>query len=156
MPNFSLKQKIIAAVVALGLILIAIFNFGLSTPSKDESEATPEAAVNEARTDKVVVVSTNPANLDGATILPTQPIEITFNLPLENEPELKRQWDPEDTDVKTELSSDRKTVKFTPNKPLIFGEDYTLTIKVDTKFEGQKRLDNELIYHIKTISYSGV
>jgi hypothetical protein len=159
MSNLSLKQMLAAVVAVVGVILIIIFRFGFGAqqPILDNGQQPQEVTQQQTNNpEEIQVVSTNPKNLDGATILPNQSIEITFNRALENEPETKRQWDPEDTDVKTELSTDRKTVKFTPNKPFILGQGYTLTIKPDTKFDGKKTLGKDLIYHFKTISYSGV
>jgi hypothetical protein len=158
MTNLTSKQILAAIVAVVGIILIAIFRFGFGAqqPILDNAQSQTEVSEQASNPDEVAVVSTKPANLEGATILPNQPIEITFNSPLENEPELKRDWDPKDTDIKTELSSDKKTVKFTPNKPLVLGQPYTLFIKSDTKFEGKKTLDKDLIYHFKTISYTGV
>ena len=75
----STKTKIIAAVVAIGAILIAIFQFGLGGPGA-------ERGVDTIQTESPVVVATNPAAMKEkktVVVLPTQSIEITFNQPLE-------------------------------------------------------------------------
>lgn len=159
--NLSLTQKIIAAVIAIGVILIAIFQMGLggmgfpvveqSQESRVRSQEIPESADPQ-------VVSTNPAPLKEkkeVTILPTQVLEFSFNRPLENVPETKITLEPTH-DFKVELSEDRKTVKVIPVKPFELGQGYTIFIKSDTKFDGGKNLGSDTDFHFTTISYKGV
>lgn len=142
----SLKQKIIGIIVLLGGFLIFIFQQGLYSKPTDN---TP------MQSDEIKIVSTNPNPLEGATILPIQKIEITFNRPIEGSGEFKTTMDPQ-LDYKIELSEDRKTAIITPNKPYTLGGGYTLHIMGNTKFDGKKQLDREEIFHFKTINYSGV
>ncbi|MBI4039837.1 Ig-like domain-containing protein [Candidatus Daviesbacteria bacterium] len=138
------KNKIITAVLALGLILIAIFKLGLySKPQPTSRVIAPQ------------VIATNPSPLDDSTILPTQSITITFNLPVQNIGELKYKISPL-ADIKPQLSEDRKTVTITPNKPYSLGGGYTLFITGDTKFDGKQMLGPDYVVHFKTISYRGV
>lgn len=148
MPTFqNLKQKIIIFILIVGALLILIFQRGLaSSPSSNQTSIQNE----DPR-----VVSTNPSPLGGATILATQPIEITFNLPVENIGELKYKIEPA-FELKLELSEDRKTGKFTPVKPFELGNAYTLYILPGTKFDGHKILPAEILLHFKTIPYRGV
>lgn len=160
----SLKQKIIAAIIALGALLIFIFNRGIFshnpklglTPSSQTitTQATPEPKSSD-QLPAPDVVSTKPSPLDGCTITPTQTIEITFNRPLENVGEFKSSIDPKiDYDVK--LSNDKKTVKITPTKNFGLGQGYTFDIKPFTQFQPKKSLGRDITFHFTTINYSGV
>lgn len=149
-----LKQKIIAAVIALGLILIAIFNKGLA-PKNESPINTPKKTGQQVQTDTPELISTNPSPLDGTTILPTQIIEFQFNLPLENDAETKITLDPK-VEYKIELSNDKKTAKIIPLKPFTLGQGYTLSIKGDTKFQGKKTLGRDYGFGFRTIEYKGV
>jgi hypothetical protein len=147
----STKTKIIAAVVAIGVILIAIFQFGLGGPGA-------ERGVDTIQTESPVVVATNPAAMKEkktVVVLPTQSIEITFNQPLENVPETRITIEPK-ADYKVELSSDKKTIKIIPVTPYSLGQGYSLFIKADTKFDGKKTLGSDVDFHFATISYNGV
>lgn len=147
----STKTKIIAAVVAIGVILIAIFQFGLGGPGA-------ERGVDTVQTESPVVVATNPAAMKEkktVVVLPTQSIEITFNQPLENVPETRITIEPK-ADYKVELSSDKKTIKIIPITPYSLGQGYSLFIKADTKFDGKKTLGSDVDFHFATISYNGV
>ncbi len=83
-----------------------------------------------------------------------QTLELTFDQPIENRGEVKNTLDPKQ-DYTVELSQDKKTAKFIPNKPYISGREYTLTIKSDTKFDGKKTLGHDEVFHFRTISYQG-
>lgn len=152
MPNFSLKQIIIGVVTLIGALLIIIFGHGFYFSPPSSEPAKTEIPFN---TKEIKVVSTNPENLDGSVILPTQIIEITFNQPMENRGEFKNRIEPE-AEYEIKLSDDRKTAKIILNKPYRLGTGYTLFIKSDTKFDGKRTLEKELIYHFNTISYKGV
>ena len=164
MPKLSLKQIIIGLVALVGIILILIFGRGLSSssPSSSVTSSASQTEVKSVQAEKatadsseIKVVSTVPENLDGSVILPTQIIEITFNQPMENRGEFKNKIDPP-AEYEIKLSDDRKTAKIILTKPFKLGTGYTLFIKPDTKFDGKKILDKELIYHFNTISYKGV
>lgn len=150
----SLKQKIIAVVVALGLILIAIFYKGFA-PKNEAPPNTSPPAKQAVQTNTPELISTNPQALDGTTILPTQIIELNFNLPLENDAETKITLDPK-AEVKIELSNDKKTAKIIPLKPFALGQGYSLSIKGNTKFQGNKTLGRDYGFGFRTIEYKGV
>lgn len=147
----SAKVKIISIVITVGLILIAIFQFGLGgpgTPTPDETTQNQE----------IMIASTNPSQLKERKefiIVPTQSLEITFNQPLENLPETRISIEPQ-ADVKYELSADKKTIKIIPNTPFNLGQGYTIFIKAGTKFEGKKEFGRDENYHFSVISYNGV
>lgn len=152
MQNY--KQIIIITVALIGLILIAVFYKGLYQPNH-VTKLSQSATQTTSQSEKLKIISTNPSPLEEVTILPTQIIELTFNYSLIAPSELKHKIDPP-SDIKIELSVDKKTVKFVPIKPYKLGSGYTLFIQPDTKFEGGKVLKEELIYHFKTISYRGI
>lgn len=145
----DLKKKIIAAIVVIGITLMIIVAKGFG------GDPTPVPDTAQVQTEHPVVVSTNPSPLDEATVLPTQTIEVTYNQPIENRGEVKYEISPE-TQVKVELSDDRKTIRFIPEKPFELGQGYTLIIKNGTKFDNNKRQDGDKVFHFSTIAYKGV
>lgn len=150
--NSRIKNRILAVILTLGLILIAIFSKGLYSPNLPS--ALPDPSVNLAEERVVRVVSTNPANLEGAIILPTQTIEITFNKPMViDNPRVV--LDPK-ADYSLEQSPDHKTLKITPKDSFGLGKSFTLTIKSGYGTDTGEKLDQDLIFHFKTISYNGV
>ncbi len=159
MSKFSLKQIIIGIAAVIGALLILIFGHGLysSSPTSQIQTEVKTAQMETKSKDngEIKVVSTNPENLDGSTILPNQTIEITFNQSIENRGEFKNKIDPP-AEYEIKLSDDRKTAKIILAKPFNLGAGYTLFIKSDTKFDGKRTLDKEIIYHFNTISYQGV
>jgi hypothetical protein len=154
MNNLSLKQKIIGIITVIGIILILIFQGGLYSKSTASVEKL-EDKTTTTQSENPEVASTNPSPLEKAIIWGMQPIEITFNLPIENIPELKYKLEPE-ADMKVELLNDKKTIRFTPNKPLPLGVSFTLTIPSEAKFDGKKTLGQDYQVHFKTIEYKGV
>lgn len=153
MPKLNLKQIIIAIVAIVGALLILIFGHGLYSSPPSSQNNTVEKTTENSK--EIKVISTNPDNLDGSTILPNQTISITFNQPIENRGEFKNKIDPK-ADYEIKLSDDRKTAQIILIKPFNLGTGYTLFIKSDTKFDGKRTLDKELIYHFNTIAYKGV
>lgn len=169
------KQRLIVIIIALGLALIAIFTRGLYSPTPptlpwldqntaDQLTTPPTVAVikevetkdSQGRTEKVQVVATKPNPLEEAVVVPTQVVEITFSQPLENVGEFKHRLDPKPEEYKIELSNDRKTAKIIPIKPFTLGTRYTLFITTDTKFDGRKVTQQDLIFHFSVIPYQGV
>ncbi len=101
------------------------------------------------------VVLLKPDLKQNPIIIPTQAIEITFNLPLENVGEFKNRIDTF-KDYTVKLSDDRKTAKITPNKNFELGRSYTLFILPYTKFDGHKTLGHDEHFAFRTIDYHGV
>ncbi|OGE34129.1 hypothetical protein A3C32_00860 [Candidatus Daviesbacteria bacterium RIFCSPHIGHO2_02_FULL_41_14] len=159
----TLKQKILLLITVLGVALFYLFQqeqllFLSSTPqSTGIAEQIP--------TDRPVVVSTVPAGInrdENITISPTQTIEVTFNMPLENIGEFKHKIEPT-VEYKVELSNDRKTVQISPKSAWKLGTSYALTILPDSKFNenpGQestkKKLDHDISIRFKSIEYRGI
>lgn len=154
MFNLTAKQKIIALILALGAALIFIFQQGLyGKPSSPTGPKTEKVQSEEPQ-----VVSTSPNPLQNGVILPTQTVEITFNQPVENLGELKYKIDPQPEGFTIELSSDRKTVKIIPTKPFRLGTFYSFFIEAGesgTKFDGNKRLKENINFSFKTIDFKG-
>lgn len=145
-------------VAIVGALLILLFQRGIYSKTTVESAVDKTPTTNQSavqQTDRPVVVSTVPSPLEEAIIVPTQVIEITFNLPLENVGEFKNRIEPK-SDYTVKLSDDRKTAKIIPTPLFNLGTTFTLFILTDSKFDGGKRLDRELIYHFKTLEYKGV
>lgn len=153
--RLSIKQKIIGLIAIIGTILILIFQGGFYSKSNSKIEKPVENASLPIQTDKPQIISTSPNPLDQTILWGTEPIEITFDSPLENAPELKYRLEPK-SEMKVELSSDKKTAKFIPVKPLPLGVGFTFTILAESKFEGKKTLGKEYTYHFRTIEYKGV
>lgn len=163
--NLTLKQKIIGAVIAVGVILIAIFQVGLggsfgrvNTTESGTSTASAPASVPNIVSGDVEIVSITPAELKekkDIVIVPTQVIEMTFNKKLENAPETKIITDPS-SEIKVELSDDRMTAKIIPVKPYKLGQGFTLFLKKETKFEGGKVWGRDEDFHFTVIDYKGV
>ncbi len=148
------KKALIPIVIAVGLILIAIFGRGLYQPTPLPKIATPNAeAANQDSSPKIV--SVRPDFNQNPIILPDQNIEIEFNLPLENIGEFKHRIDTF-KDYETKISLDRKTVTIIPKKPFDLGRSFTLFILGDTKFDGHKTLGVEQHFSFRTIAYHGV
>jgi hypothetical protein len=145
-----IRNKLIIGIIAIGLLLIALFYRGLYSPAASEIPITQSES-----TPKVVVVSTDPSPLEDKIILPTQKIVITLNHPLVNEPEFRHRFEPEVEHV-VKLSDDKKTVTITPKTSWNLGTTYTLLIQPLAKFEDGATLEGDIIYHFKTIEYKGV
>lgn len=153
----SLFKKLLLVIV---IALILSLGWFLVSPKNKTSENNNTQSSNN---EKPEVISTNPKfGEDPIVLLPNQTIEVTFNLPFENTGEVKNQIDPK-ADLKIELSSDRKTVKFTPTSPLKLGTSYTLSILPNSKFnispgneQTKKVLDHNIDLHFKTLDYRGI
>ncbi len=145
-----MNKKIILIGIVIVFLLLAVFFV-----PKESSPKTVQKATVISENDPPQIVSTNPDPLEDNIVSSTQTIEITFNRPLENVGELKLRIEPQ-IDLKKELSSDRKTAKITPTKPLELGVTYTLFIGPDTKFDGVGAWNREQMYHFKTVTYRGV
>lgn len=154
MINLSFKQKLIAGIIVIGLIVIVVFQKG----SDNKKSEVPNQSSDKQETqvsDEPRLTSTNPSPLNNATILPTQTIEFTFSQPIENRGELKFEIKPE-AQVDIHLSNDKKTAKITPTKPYLLGQTYSINIKTETKFDSKKKLPDGLNFTFKTINYRGV
>lgn len=154
MNNLTLKQKVIGIIAIIGTVLILIFQGGFYPKTSANLEKSSEKAV-AAQTNNPEIISTSPSSLDSAVLWGAESIEITFNTPLENVPELKYKFEPQ-SELKVELINNKKTAKFTPVKPLPFGVGFTLTIQGESKFDGKKTLGKEYTYHFRTIEYKGI
>lgn len=163
--NFSLKQKIIGVVIAVGLILIAIFQMGLGGSFTRVKTAENGGGISSSTTSvpnivsgDVEIVSVTPAELKekkDIVIVPTQVIEFTFNKRLENGPETKIITDPP-TEIRVELSDDHLKARIIPIKPYKLGQGFTLFLKKETKFEGGKVWGRDEDFHFSVIDYKGV
>lgn len=154
----DLKKKIIIIIALMGGLLILIFQQGLY--SKEQpiyQEPTKSLTINNSVTpsDEPQLLSTNPAPLEEAIVFPTQVIELNFNSPLVNEPELKLKIEPK-VDYKIELTNKKMTAKIIPTTPYQMGGSFTLFVLPETKFDNGKTLSKDYIYHFKTIQYRGV
>lgn len=152
----NLKTKIIGFVVAVGLVLIAIFNFGLGgTPIPVVEESKQPAAITSSEPQ---LISTTPPELFEKKPLiftPDKIIELNFNVELENGPETKLIFDPA-IEFEVKLSGDSKTAAIYPKKPYKLGQGYTIFIKPDTKLRGGKTLGKEYNFQFNVINYSGI
>lgn len=160
----GLKQKLILIILIIGVALIYISQQGLYPPlaSTDQESKSQDANIP---TSHPAVISTVPPGLnseESITVSPTQTIEVTFNMPLENVGEFKNKIEPT-AEYKVTLSDDRKTAKITPTTPWKLGSSYVLTITPDSKFNnnpGQQastnRLSGDINLRFKSIEYRGI
>lgn len=142
-------------------IIIVILTIGLAWKNKPQpkepkaEQPKPKPAVQIKESDPPQIISTKPDPLNEIIIPASEPIEITFNRPLQNVPEFKIRIEPK-PDYKVELSPDRKTARIIFNKPLDLGGSYTLYIQSDTKFDGVGEWREDKTYRFRTIKYTGV
>ncbi|MBI2600535.1 Ig-like domain-containing protein [Candidatus Daviesbacteria bacterium] len=138
------------------LILLFLAGFFLSNNKDGDGDGnidtSSQAVVDDS---KPRVVSVQPTQQEAPFITQNQVITVTFNMPVENTGEFKHKIEPE-LKYRLEPSADRKVIKITPEEPYLLGTEYTLFIKPETKFDGKKTLNEEKIYHFKTIQYRGV
>lgn len=156
--NLSLRTKIIALIIALGLVLIAIFKFGFGGDSIPvvNNDSKPVQQVDNG--EPALISSEPPELFEKKPMIFTQDqvIKLNFNVPLQNGPETKLIFDPP-ADVEIKLSDDSKTAIITPKKPYKLGQGYTLFIKADTKLqEANKTLGKDYDMHFNVINYSGI
>lgn len=145
-------KKIIIFLIILCLAGLGVFLFATN---KNPSSVAPIQAEDVKTPEKdVVIVSTDPSPLDNIIITKDQVVKITFSSNLENVPEFKYDINPK-INLKVELSGDKKTISFTPEKGFVLGTAYTLGVSIDTKFEGGKRLKEGKIYHFQTVAFRG-
>lgn len=146
----SIKRFSIIFIIFI-IVITIILGLNLRQNPNQPKQETPQ--------EQLKVISTNPDPLEGATILPTQTIEITFNKPV-NTSEFKHRFDPELEHrvevVNSSSSYQSHTFRMIFDKPLKLGSGYTLFILPNTHTEDGLKLDQEIIYHFKTISYRGV
>lgn len=108
--------------------------------------------------EELKIISTKPDPLEGAILLPSQSIEITFNKPI-MKTEFKHQFDPQlehEVEVVGEKSHFGQTLRIKFTKPLELGSGYTLFVLPSTHTEEGLKLDRDIIFHFKTIPYRGV
>lgn len=147
------RNQIIALVALLGAILVVVFTFGLYP-----KPATPPIETNNQQVKNpepgVKVLGGNLSKDGTVVIAPTQALDITFNKPMVRD-DARIILDPK-VDYKVEISSDHKTIKIIPEKAFDLGKDYTLTIKSGYGTDTGEKLDTDLTFKFKTISYTGV
>ena len=146
-------KLILGIIVLIALVIVgAYFKNG---QSKSQDTPSPSPTNIQAQDKSPRIVSTNPDPLENAIVPAAGTIELIFNQPIQNIGEFKVRIEPK-VDFKRELSSDRKTAKIIPNKPMELGVTYTLFIGPETKFDGTGNWGQEKIYHFQTIKYTGV
>lgn len=154
----SLSRKFWISIAAIvGILLILLARVGLSSPSNVPKlpSAQSQAEPKSTQSDKVEILTTSPDPLNESTVTPTQTIQITFSQPAQNVPELKVRIEPV-IDLNLQLSDDRKTLKISPKQSFGLQQGYSITIPADAKFDGGRTLGTDLLFHFKTISYSGI
>lgn len=145
-------KKIIVFLIVVCFIGLGIFLF---MTNKKPTSSTPAQADNVKTPEKdVAIISTDPSPLENIIITKDQVIKISFSSNLENVPEFRYDINPK-INLKVELSSDKRTISFTPEKGFVLGTAYTLGVSIDTKFEGGKKLKEGRIYHFQTVAFRG-
>lgn len=157
---FKNFKKVSLIILIIFLIVIAIYPVKkLLSKQPQEANNPPGTSSNQQSKEttqsdskKVSIVSTNPDPLDNIIINSGQVIEINFSNPLENTGEFKHRITPA-ADYKLELTGDRKTLKIVPVKPYELGNEFTLVISPETKFDNGARMEHEAIYHFHTVAF---
>lgn len=148
------KKLIIFAIITLAGAALILNAQGSKKSSPPTSQ---KATAPTIQTDTPQLVATKPDPLDEAIIVPGQTVELTFNLAIENIGEFKHRLEPLTTKYQAKLSDDRKSVIITPSSGAFpVGTTFTLFVSPETKFDGGKRMNNELIIHFKTVDFRGV
>lgn len=133
-------KKIVAILVTLlGILLLLISGKGFY--KSNEPTLTSDKVENQVIRDlgKVKLLSTTPTNLNGKTLLPTDPIEITFDTPMVAfDPSYHVVIEPK-VEVSVKASDDQKKITIKPVKSWAVGTTYHLLIKDNLKFKGDPR-----------------
>jgi flagellar basal body-associated protein FliL len=150
------KSKLIAAIITIGLILIAIFNFGLGGMSVPIINNDAQPSENSSTP---AIVSSEPVQLfkkETLVVSPSQVFKLNFNVPLQNAPETRIVFEPAH-EINVELTNYNKTAVITPKVPFKLGQGYTIFIKSETKLEEEgKTLGQGYDFHFNVINYSGI
>lgn len=148
-----MNKKLLISLPIILIILLGVF----AGPKVKNKLFKP--VVQNSPAPQFYLVSIDPNPLEGATILPTQSITVTFNKPVRVS-ELKHRFDPEinhEVTVANGIDSTLgTTLKITFVKPLQLGSGYTFFILASTHTEDKINLDRDYIYHFSTIKYNGV
>jgi hypothetical protein len=142
-------------------IFLMIFAFFYQKVKVSQISVAPSSTQTE--NEKPVIVSIVPSGLsNNLPISPTQEIEITFNIPLENTGEFKYKITPP-IELNLSLSPERKTIKLSPKDTFKLGTSYELEIQPGSKFNAdpsqkssQRILEETIFLRFKTIEYRGV
>lgn len=145
----QINKKFLFAAAFVSVLLVIFIQKSNLVSKNPASQTQPES---------FRIVSTNPDPLEGATILPNQPIEFTFSKPIFRS-EFKHSFDPgieheiEVIDGRDKEFGSKMRLIF--KKPLNLGGGFTLFVYSNTKTE-REELGREYIYHFKTIRYTGI
>lgn len=157
MNKLSSKQIIAGLVGLLGILLILIFGKGFYSapqPTPTSELKTEVGIVKDLG--KIKILSTNPSNLNGKTLLPTDSIEITFDTPTEAfDPSYHVVVEPK-ADLNVKISSDLKTITIKPAKSWAVGTTYHLLIKDNLKFVGELVLGENVKFDFNTLAIKGI
>ena len=150
-----LNSKTKLAILITLLAVVVFVSLRLKQANNINQPSPAPVIKNQQQNESPRIISTKPEPLENAVISASEVIEITFNRPLENVGEFKLRIEPK-TEVKVELSGDRKTAKIIPVKPYQLGAGYTIFIGPDSKFDGVGEWRQDKTYHFRTIRYRGV
>lgn len=152
--------KILGGSLALAICLFVGYKISgdnIKLPGLESPQGSlPPKSSPQARPDMPQLVSTTPDTLDEAIVPPAKPVELTFNMPIENIGEFKHRLEPLTTKYEAKLSENRKTVIITPTGSFPVGTTFTLFVTPETKFDNGKRMDHDIIIHFKTVDYRGI
>lgn len=153
----SLKFKIIGFIIALGLLLLAIFQGGFYLSDKSSTVNTEEKSSETLKeSSEPQIISVKPENLNGSTVPPTQIIEITFNQSTQGfDPKVHIQFEPK-VEYIVEQSNDHKTITIKPQTLFAVGTEYKLKVMSNLEFINKNKLGADKEYTFKTIEYKGI
>lgn len=154
MTNKIVLTKLFFALLIITAV-IGIYIYMQTPQTTAPAQPQPEPTAKQSNDNQPKVVSIKPDPQAAPVLLPTQTIEITFNIPVENPGEFKHKFDPQ-FDYEVKISDDRKTIIIRPKATYPLGQGITFIISPETKFDNKEKLEGEVIYHFQTIQYRGV
>lgn len=154
--KIGIKKIVIGLAALLGLLLMLIAGKGFYTP-----EAAPIATTNQEPAvvkdlGEVKILTTEPSDLNGQTVLPTAKIVVNFDTPMVAfDPNYHVVISPK-ADVEIKSSSDQKSIIISPKQSWAVGTGYNLMLKNNLKFQGNKSLGQDVSFDFHTLAIKGI
>lgn len=152
------KKIVIGLITLLGILVLLISGKGFYTSPQETPTSNLKTETQIVRDlGKVKILSTNPGNLNGRTLLPTDSIEIEFDLPMEAfDPGYHVVVEPK-VEMVVKASDDLKRIIIKPAKSWAVGTTYSLLVKNNLKFKGENvQLGQDVVFNFNTLTIKGI